>query len=198
MAESESLSFEDRTVTSPLVILDRDGVINEDSDAYIKQPDDWRPIRGSIEAIGRLCQGGFKIAVATNQSGIGRGLLTLSDLNAMHRRMRELVASHGGQIELIAFCPHIPEAGCACRKPRPGMLLEITSRLGMEPRGVAFVGDSIGDVRAARACGMTPWLVQTGKGSRTLEDSDLDLDEVPVFPDLVAAADALLRDVHTR
>jgi D-glycero-D-manno-heptose 1,7-bisphosphate phosphatase len=179
-------------VTNPVVVLDRDGVINEDSDHYIKHPDEWVPIPGSIEAISRLCQGGFRVAVATNQSGIGRGLFSFGELNAMHRRMRELVASHGGQIELIALCPHRPENACECRKPKPGMLMEITSRMGVDPGGVPFVGDSIGDVKAARAAGMLPWLVETGKGRRTIEACGGDLQGIPVFPDLAAAADQLL------
>jgi D-glycero-D-manno-heptose 1,7-bisphosphate phosphatase len=175
-----------------VLVLDRDGVINEDSDDYIKGPEEWQPIPGSIEAIARLCHGGYRICVASNQSGIARGLFGLGRLNAMHQKLRELLAKQGGQVELIAFCPHSPADHCLCRKPRPGLLLEIGSRLGIPLSGIPFVGDSIVDVEAARAAGMSPWLVRTGKGERTLAFAKDRLSGVLVFRDLGAVADHAL------
>jgi D-glycero-D-manno-heptose 1,7-bisphosphate phosphatase len=175
-----------------LVIVDRDGVINEDSDEYVKGPEEWRPIPGSIEALARLSHGGYRICVVSNQSGLSRGLFGLAELNAMHRKLRDLLAAQGAQIEMIAFCPHHPTAGCACRKPNPGLLLAVGERLGVSLEGVPFIGDSMSDVLAARAAQMSPWLVRTGKGERTLEHEYESLDEVRLFPDLAAAADRLL------
>ncbi|WP_338114019.1 D-glycero-beta-D-manno-heptose 1,7-bisphosphate 7-phosphatase [Thiorhodococcus mannitoliphagus] len=176
------------------MILDRDGVINQDSDAYIKSVQEWTPIPGSIEAIVRLSHAGYRIAVASNQSGVARGLFKLTELNAMHQHLRSLVSAQGGQIAMIAFCPHGPEAGCRCRKPAPGLLEEIADRLGCSLDAVPFIGDSITDVRAARAAGASPWLLRTGKGERTLASSTPELEDVRIYPDLSAAADALLKD----
>ncbi len=180
-----------------LLILDRDGVINADSDAYIKTVAEWQPIPGSIEAIARLSHAGYRIAIASNQSGLARGFFTLSQLNAMHQRLRDLVAGQGGRIAFIAFCPHAPTAHCRCRKPRIGLLEDIAERLGSDLDGIPFVGDSISDIRAARAAGMQPYLVRTGKGERTLASIDTDnqesaLRDVPVLKDLAAVANALL------
>ena len=179
-------------VADRVLILDRDGVINEDSDNYIKGPDEWLPIPGSIDAIARLCHGGYRICVASNQSGIGRRLFGLDQLNAIHQRLRELLAKQGGRVELIAFCPHSPAEACSCRKPRPGLLLEIGLRIGISLENVPYVGDSIVDVEAARAAGMSPWLVSTGKGERTLASASDQLDGVLVFRDLSAVADHVL------
>lgn len=180
-----------------LLILDRDGVINVDSDAYIKTVDEWQPIPGSIEAIVRLSHAGYRIAIASNQSGLARGLFTPSELNAIHQRLRGLVASQGGRIELIAFCPHAPAANCRCRKPRTGLLEEIAERLDSDLDAVVFVGDSISDIEAAYAAGALPYLVRTGKGERTLAsihagDPESALFDVAVFENLAAVADALL------
>jgi D-glycero-D-manno-heptose 1,7-bisphosphate phosphatase len=175
-----------------LLVLDRDGVINEDSDQYVKSPSEWLPIPGSLEAIARLCHGGYRICVVTNQSGLARGLFGLEQLNGMHRRLRDLLAKLGGQVEMIAFCPHSPALGCDCRKPSPGLLVEIAGRLAVQLDGIPFVGDSISDVEAARAVGMVPCLVRTGKGERTLTDESPRLDGVAVFRDLAAVADYLL------
>ncbi len=174
------------------MVLDRDGVINEDSDDYIKDPDEWEPIPGSIDAIARLCHGGYRVCVASNQSGIGRGLFGFARLNGIHQKLRELLAKQGGRLELIAFCPHQPSDRCGCRKPRPGLLLEIGERMGIGLRGIPFVGDSISDIEAARASGMSPWLVRTGKGERTLALGMDRLEGVLVFPDLSAVADHAL------
>lgn len=175
-----------------LVVLDRDGVINADSDAYIRSLDEWMPLPGSIEAIARLCHAGYLVAVASNQSGLARGYFNLSQLNSMHRRLRDLVSEQGGRIELIAFCPHAPGDNCLCRKPQPGLLLEIGRRLGMDLSGCPFVGDSVSDVDSARAAGMLPWLVRSGKGhSALIEKPDL-FKDVRVFEDLSDVANNLL------
>jgi D-glycero-D-manno-heptose 1,7-bisphosphate phosphatase len=177
-----------------VVILDRDGVINEDSAHFIKTLDEWKPLVGSIEAIARLCHAGYRVAVATNQSGLTRGLLTPTDLDAMHAALRAMLSELGGRIEMIVFCPHGPDEGCGCRKPMPGMLLEIARRLSVSLVDVPFVGDSLGDIRAARAVGARPWLVRTGKGELTLASGAPDLAGIPVARDLAAVADALLGD----
>ncbi|BCU08064.1 D-glycero-beta-D-manno-heptose 1,7-bisphosphate 7-phosphatase [Allochromatium tepidum] len=184
-------------MTDRLVILDRDGVINQDSDDYIKSPDEWVPIPGSLEAIARLSHAGFRVAVASNQSGLARGLFGLDTLNAIHQRLHERVGALGGHIEMIAFCPHGPDDGCACRKPQPGLLLEIAERFGTVLDGVPFIGDSLDDIRAARAAGAQPWLVRSGKGERTLEQLRLQgaedtVIDIPIYPDLNAAATALI------
>jgi len=150
-----------------LVILDRDGTINEDSDQYIKSPAEWQPIPGSLEAIARLTQGGWRIVVATNQSGIARGLLDMATLNAIHAEMHRAVGQAGGRIDAIFFCPHAPDSNCECRKPKPGLLREIAARLGVELAGVPLIGDSLRDVEAAAAVGAKPWLVLTGNGKQT-------------------------------
>lgn len=181
-----------------LVILDRDGVINHDSDAFIRSVDEWRPIEGSIDAIARLAQAGYTIAVATNQSGIARGYLSLATLQAIHRRMEEVVTEAGGAIAHIAFCPHGPDDGCACRKPLPGMIDEILDRLGaqnIEERW--FVGDSLRDLQAGISRDFRPVLVRTGKGLKTesnrstLPVGTLIFDDLARFADHIAAeADA--------
>jgi D-glycero-D-manno-heptose 1,7-bisphosphate phosphatase len=175
-----------------ILVLDRDGVINQDSDAYIKDPSEWEPIAGSIDAIARLCHAGYRICVVTNQSGLARGLFGMAQLNGMHRRLRDLLAKQGGQIEMIAFCPHTPADRCNCRKPRPGLLVSVGQRIGTRLCGVPFVGDSFGDVEAARAAGMMPWLVLTGKGAQTLSEKAESLAGVAIFRDLRSVADHLL------
>lgn len=151
-----------------LLILDRDGVINQDSDAYIKSVEEWIPIPGSIEAIAQLSRAGWTVAVATNQSGVARGYYPLETLDAMHARLRELVAEQGGEVGLIVHCPHGPNDGCDCRKPKPGMLKQIAAHYGVPLVGVWFVGDSSGDLEAAQAVDCQPVLVRTGKGETTL------------------------------
>jgi D-glycero-D-manno-heptose 1,7-bisphosphate phosphatase len=156
-----------------LVILDRDGVINFDSDQYIKSPAEWRPIPGSIEAIARLHQGGWRIAVATNQSGIGRGLFDMATLNAINDKMMEMVFRQGGRIDALFFCPHTAAESCGCRKPRTGMFEEIAARFHTDLKGVPVVGDSLKDLQAADAVGAQPLLVLTGKGKRTRDEGTL-------------------------
>ena len=174
-----------------LVVLDRDGVINFDSDQYVKSPAEWRPIPGSIEAIARLHQGGFRIAVATNQSGIGRGLFDMATLNAINDKMMEMVFRQGGRIDALFFCPHTAAEGCACRKPRTGMLEEIAARYHIELKGVPVVGDSLKDLQSAEAVGAQPVLVLTGKGTRTREGGGLPRKTV-VFDNLADAARHLI------
>lgn len=176
-----------------LIILDRDGVINEDSDDYIKSPEEWLPIPGSLEAIARLTKAGYRIAVATNQSGVARGLFDGDTLQRIHDKMRGAVAAAGGEIAAIYFCPHGPDAGCACRKPQPGLLREIGAHFHADLSGVPTVGDSLRDVQAAQAVGARPILVRTGKGEGTVMRGE-GLAGVPVYPDLAAVVDALLRE----
>ena len=173
-----------------LVILDRDGVINFDSEQYIKSPEEWTPIPGSLEAVARLTQAGFRVVVATNQSGLGQGLFDMAALNAIHNKMHKAVNQLGGRIDAVFFCPHAQDAGCACRKPLPGMLLEIAERYDLTLAGVPTVGDSLRDLQAARAAGARPILVLTGKGEQTLKSGGLPAG-TEIHPDLAAAALAL-------
>lgn len=170
-----------------LVILDRDGTINHDSDQYIKSPSEWKPIKGSLEAIARLSQNGWRVVVATNQSGIGRGLFDVATLNAIHDMMHRAVHQAGGRIDAIFFCPHAGDANCECRKPKPGMLLEIAKRMNVELEGVPMVGDSLRDLQAAAAAGARPVLVLTGKGRKTRDAGGLPAGTA-VYPDLAAFA----------
>lgn len=173
-----------------LLILDRDGVINEDSDAYIKTLDEWLPIPSAITAIARLSRAGWTVAVATNQSGLARGYYDLATLNSMHTRLRELVAEQGGEVGLIVHCPHGPQEGCDCRKPKPGMLQQIATHYGVSLSGLWFVGDSRSDLDAALAVDCQPVLVRTGKGERTLT-TPLPAGTL-VFDDLAAVAAQLI------
>ena len=182
-----------------LVILDRDGVINEDSDDYVKSLDEWHPLAGSIDAIARLSRHGFTVAVATNQSGLGRGLFTLDDLEAMHHRLREMVESAGGHIAGIFYCPHTPEDHCDCRKPKSGLIDAIERELEASARGAWFIGDTERDFEAGHRKGCIPVLVRTGKGRRTeqkiLADAASPWRGVRIFDDLAAAATALIAAV---
>jgi D-glycero-D-manno-heptose 1,7-bisphosphate phosphatase len=175
-----------------VVILDRDGVINRDSDLYIKSLAEWIPLPGSIEAIARLSHAGYRIAVASNQSGLARGKFQQHDLDLMHQRLRLLLAERGARIEMIVFCPHGPDDQCPCRKPLPGMLLEIGHRMAVDLTGIPFIGDSLGDIMAARAVGARPWIVRTGKGERTVQSAAPELAGVTVSDDLAAAVETLL------
>ena len=174
-----------------LVVLDRDGVINEERDEPITEPDDWIPIKGSLEAIARLSQAGWIVAVATNQSGIARGKLDIDTLHRIHRRMQEQVSQAGGRIEVIAFCPHSESDQCDCRKPAPGMLYSLSERLDADLGNVVSVGDSLRDTQAAMAAAARPFMVRTGKGQQTL-DNNKGLEHVPAFDDLAACVDHLL------
>lgn len=150
-----------------LVVLDRDGVINQDSDAYIKTPAEWKAIPGSLEAIAKLTQAGFHIVVATNQSGVGRGLFEMATLNAIHDKMHRAVAQAGGRIDAVFYCPHAQEADCSCRKPKPGLLEQISRRFNVSLKGIPCVGDALRDLQAAAAVDAQPILVLTGKGKKT-------------------------------
>ena len=170
-----------------LVVLDRDGTINHDSDQYIKSPAEWKPIKGSLEAIARLTQAGFRVVVATNQSGISRGLFDMATLNAIHDTMHRAVQQAGGRIDAVFFCPHADDANCECRKPKPGMLHEIARRLNVDLEGVPVVGDSLRDLQSAAAAGAKPVLVLTGKGRKTREAGGLPRGAA-IYPDLAAFA----------
>ncbi len=181
-----------------LVILDRDGVINEDSDQYIRSLAEWHPIPGSIEAIARLSQAGMQVAIATNQSGLSRGYFGLDELEAIHAELRARVEAAGGQVAAIAYCPHLPGDRCNCRKPRIGLLEAIHRELGLPLAGAPFIGDSLKDLQAAESAGCRPLLVTTGKGSDTraqLAMPGVELrnpDAVAVYPDLASAVAAIL------
>lgn len=174
-----------------LIILDRDGVINEDSDDYIRSVNEWIPIPGSIKAIARLKNHGYTVAVATNQSGLARGYFDLSTLAAMHEKFRLLLEESGQHIDAIVYCPHGPDDQCMCRKPAPGMLHAIARRFSVDPVDIITVGDSLHDYQAARAAGMSFALVKTGKGRRTLSSGKLPR-QVPVFTDLSEFVDDLI------
>ncbi|MGH8726026.1 MAG: D-glycero-beta-D-manno-heptose 1,7-bisphosphate 7-phosphatase [Burkholderiales bacterium] len=173
-----------------LVILDRDGTINHDSDAHIKSPEEWRPIKGSLEGIARLTQAGYRIAVATNQSGIARGLLDTRTLFRIHDTLVRALGQVGGRIDAFFFCPHKAEDGCPCRKPQPGMLLEVARRFNVALDQVAMVGDAQRDLEAAAAAGARPVLVLTGKGAQTRAAGKLP-PGTRVFADLAAFAEHL-------
>lgn len=175
-----------------LIVLDRDGVLNEDRDDYVRSAEQWEPIPGSLEAVARLNKAGYHVVVATNQSGLARGYFDLDELHRMHRKMDEALARHGGTVEAVFFCPHGPDDGCDCRKPRPGLFRQIAERLGISLAGVPAVGDSLRDVQAALAAGADPILVRTGKGMRTLGAAE-GLRGVPVYADLAEVADRLCR-----
>jgi len=170
-----------------LLILDRDGTINHDSDQYIKSPAEWKPIPGSLEAIARLTQDDWRLVVATNQSGIARGLFDMATLNAIHAEMHRAVNQAGGRIDAIFFCPHAADSNCECRKPRPGLLREISARFDVELEGVPMVGDALRDVEAAAAVGARPYLVLTGKGRKTRDAGGLP-PGTEIFDDLAAIA----------
>jgi D-glycero-D-manno-heptose 1,7-bisphosphate phosphatase len=179
----------------PLVILDRDGVVNEDSDAYIKSPEEWIPIPGSLEAIARLNHAGYRVVIATNQSGVARGLFGMAELDAIHQKLHTALARLGGQLDGIYFCPHGPDDGCSCRKPRAGLLHEIAARQGIELTGVPAIGDSLRDLEAARAVGATPILVRTGNGRSAERQLPADWRPILVYDDLAQAVQDLLTRV---
>ena len=149
-----------------LVILDRDGTINQDSDEYVKSADEWIPLPGALEAIARLNHAGWHVVVASNQSGLGRGLFDVAALNAMHTKMHKLLAAAGGRVDAVFYCPHSPEETCGCRKPLPGLYEQIGERYGMDLQGVHTVGDSLRDLQAGAAVGCATHLVYTGKGEQ--------------------------------
>jgi len=170
-----------------LVILDRDGVINFDSAQFIKSPDEWKPIPGSLEAIARLNQAGFRVVLVTNQSGVGRGLFDMTTLNAIHDKMHKTLAQYGGRIDALFYCPHAADSNCNCRKPKAGMFQEIARRFNVSLINVPSVGDSLRDLQASAAVGAQPMLVLTGKGQQTQATGGLP-EGTLVFADLGEAA----------
>ncbi len=176
---------------SKLIVLDRDGVINYDSDDYVKSVDEWVPLPGSMEALAKLTQAGFKIAIATNQSGISRGYFSVATLDAMHQKMLSLASEAGAKIDYIAYCPHGPDDNCECRKPLPGLIHQIEEALNISAKGCYMVGDSLRDLQAGEAAGLVPALVLTGKGQRTQSKGN-GLDNVGIFTDLGQFVDRLL------
>ena len=175
-----------------LIVLDRDGVINRDSSNFVKSADEWVPLDGSIDAIAALSQAGFTVAVASNQSGLARGLFDTDALVAMHAKMHDLVMGAGGHIDLIVFCPHSPDAGCDCRKPKPGLLTQIATHFDTALIGVPVVGDSLRDLQAAASVGARPVLVRSGNGTRAEAELPPELSTIEVYDDLAAAVIALL------
>lgn len=174
-----------------LIILDRDGVINYDSAQFIKSPEEWKPIPGSLEAIAKLEEAGYRVVIATNQSGVGRGLFDMDTLNAINDKMIRMVGQAGGRIDAIFFCPHPADSPCECRKPKPGMFHQIAERFNVDLKGVPTVGDSLRDLHAGIAVGCTPYLVLTGKGTKTALDPQLPIG-TKIFPDLAAVTAFLL------
>ncbi len=174
-----------------LVILDRDGVVNEDSGEHIKSEQEWHAIPGSLSAIAKLNHHGYRVVVATNQSGLASGKFTLKDLNRIHQKMHTHLAQFGGVVEAIFFCPHGPDAGCDCRKPKPGLFHDIQKRLHISLKDVVTVGDKCSDMEAALAVGCKPMLVKTGQGQSQIDAGRI-ADTIPVYADLAAAASAIL------
>ncbi len=172
------------------VLLDRDGVINHDSDEFIKTPEQWQAIEGSLEAIALLNRAGYRVAVITNQSGLARGLFDEAMLESIHAKMQQLCSEKGGKIDAIYVCPHGPDCDCTCRKPKPGLLQAFAAENHVDLKEIAFIGDSLRDIQAAQAAGAKPILVKTGKGLKTQTDNP-EL-TIPVFENLYDAAEHLL------
>ncbi len=176
------------------IILDRDGVINFESKDYIKTPEEWLPIPGSLQAIALLSQAGYTIAVATNQSGVGRGFYTEADLALIHQKMLDSVKALGGKVDKVFYCPHLPDDHCSCRKPGIGLFQQIADYYQLDLRGIFAIGDSLRDIKTALKVGCEPILVLTGNGEQTLLNNRELADEIPVFPDLLSAVQKLLQE----
>ena len=174
-----------------IIILDRDGVINQDSDQFIKSPEEWKPIPGSLEAIAKLNHSGYRVVVASNQSGIGRGLFDMATLNAINDKMYRILAQLGGRIDALFFCPHPAETNCTCRKPKPGMFEDIGRRFNLSLKGAPSVGDSLRDLQASDAVGAQPILVLTGKGTKTKQAGGLPPSTL-IYADLAEAVRAIV------
>lgn len=195
MCRFATLALRDRPMPPiKLIILDRDGVVNYDSDQFIKCPDEWKPIPGSLEAISRLNQAGFKVVLATNQSGVGRGLFDMAMFNTIHDKMHKALAQAGGRIDALFFCPHAADSNCKCRKPKPGMFQEISERFNISLDDVPCIGDSLRDLQAAAEAGGQPILVLTGKGEKTRAAGGLPANTL-IFEDLNEAARHVIRQV---
>ncbi len=182
--------------TPKAILLDRDGVINFDSPDYILTPEQWRPVPGSLAAIARLTCAGIPLAICSNQSGLGRGMLNQDTFEAIHAKMLLCIEDAGGRIDHVAYCPHAPDKGCDCRKPKPGLLIESLKTFGLEnePQSALMLGDSVRDVQAAQNAGVPAWLVQSGYGDAAaiLEKSSALMPDIRAFADLAAATDAIL------
>jgi len=179
-----------------LIFLDRDGVINQDSAKYVKNVDEFEVLPGSIDAIAHLSQAGFNVIVCTNQSGVGRGLFSMEDLNEIHIKLHQLVDQAGGAIDAIIFCPHVPEDNCHCRKPKPGMILDICERFNVDDISrIIMIGDSIRDLEAIANAGGIPVLVKTGNGKKTLLKDKLPLGTL-VFENLLEASEYIIEKEH--
>lgn len=176
-----------------LIILDRDGVVNKDSDHYIKSPEEWIPISGSLKAISQLNAAGYKVAVATNQSGIARGFYGVDVLDTMHEKMYRLLTQQNGKIDYLSYCPHGPDDQCSCRKPKPGMLLEIMDHFSCSTQDTVFVGDTLGDMNAAKNAHISFVLVKTGKGIRTLNTGEIKINMMPIYESLADYVEDLLK-----
>jgi D-glycero-D-manno-heptose 1,7-bisphosphate phosphatase len=173
------------------IILDRDGVINYDSDEYIKSPEEWLPIPGSLDAIAQLNRAGFRVLIATNQSGVARGYYDLETLDLIHEKLMRELAACGGYIEEIFFCPHHPEEHCACRKPNPGLIYQIQKKYPIQLAHTFFIGDSLVDIQAATTSGCMPILILSSKGQKTLAEHP-ELIHIPHFPNLAQAVEYVL------
>ena len=174
-----------------LIILDRDGVINQDSNDYVKSVDEWQAIPGSLQAIARLCQNGYRVVVVSNQAGLAKKKLNIVNLGDIHRKLLDHLSQYGGTIDAFFFCPHDPKKGCDCRKPKTGLLDQISERLHIPLTDVPMVGDKLSDIEAAIAAGATPILVKTGYGQETIDSGKLPAD-IPVFADLAGVVEHLL------
>ena len=177
-----------------LVILDRDGVINKDSSEFVKSAEEWLPLPGSVAAIAALSAAGFFVAIASNQSGLARGLFDQDALDAMHSKLKALVEAEGGRVDHIAICPHGPDDDCNCRKPKPGLLMQIAQHFGLPLQGVAVVGDSERDLQAAVAVGARPILVRTGNGKLTEQRLAAERGDIEVYDDLASAIATLIKE----
>ncbi len=188
------------TISPRLIVIGRDGILNVYREDHVKEPQEWLPIPGALEAVARLNQHGWHVVLATNQSGIGRGLFDMASLNAVHAQMMKLLAAQGGRIDAVFFCPHAPEEACDCRKPQPGMLLDIARRYGVDLRHVPLVGDTLRDLLAAQAAGCEPHLVLSGRaaalGEAELAQIVAQVPNARIHADLAAFADDLLRREH--
>jgi D-glycero-D-manno-heptose 1,7-bisphosphate phosphatase len=178
-----------------LVVLDRDGTLNEEPEDFLRSADDWKPLPGALEAVARLNQQGWRVVIASNQTGLGRGLFDVATLNEVHARMHKLMAQSGARVEAVFFCPHAPEDGCDCRKPQPGLFLQISQRFGVPPSQILAVGDSVRDAQAAVAAGCQAHLVLTGQSFKHRDGSRPDglPPDVTMHTDLLAFADAVMQ-----
>ena len=183
------------------IILDRDGVINKDSSEFIKSPDEWIPLKGSLEAIAKLKRAGYTVFVITNQSGIARKLFTVGTLTSIHRKMVDSVLHHGGEIDAILYCPHGPDDDCECRKPKSGLFLELAERMNLNLADIPAVGDSIRDLQAAKAAGAKPILVKTGNGKKSANAINKgkhdELSDVESYKNLADYVEHLLKNNHS-